>query len=82
MTHYFRFPSVKMEANIKSVMSEATEVDAELTGSSNICGMVVVDNRGLCITVEVNFIMYSYSMSSCTLCRVMVILLVLVLSSL
>jgi len=41
-----------MEANIKAVMAEATEVDAELTGSSNISGMVVVDNRGLCIAAE------------------------------
>ena len=45
-----------MEANIKAVMSEATEVDAELTGSSNISGMVVVDNRGLCIAAEVNWL--------------------------
>jgi hypothetical protein len=41
-----------MEANVKAVMAEATEVDAELNGSSNICGMVVVDNRGLCIAAE------------------------------
>ena len=82
MTHYFRFLLVKMETNIKAVMAEATKVDAELTGSSNICGMVVVDNRGLCIAAEVNCIMYSHIMSSCTLCRVMVILLVLGLSSL
>ena len=43
----------KMEASVKAVMAEATEVDAELNGSSNICGMVVVDNRGLCIATEV-----------------------------
>jgi len=41
-----------METNLKSVMAEATEVDTELNGSSNICGMVVVDNRGLCIATE------------------------------
>jgi len=41
-----------MEANIKAVMAEAAEVDSELNGSSNICGMVVVDNRGLCIAAE------------------------------
>ena len=45
-----------MEANIKAVMAEATEVDAELNGSNNISGMVVVDNRGLCIAAEVNWL--------------------------
>jgi len=37
---------------VKAVMAEASEVDAELNGVSNICGMVVVDNRGLCIATE------------------------------
>jgi len=45
---------IGMEANVKAVMAEASEVDAELNGVSNICGMVVVDNRGLCIATEVN----------------------------
>ena len=44
-----------MEANVKAVIAEATEVDTELNGSSNIVGMVVVDNRGLCIAAEVDF---------------------------
>ena len=52
----FRILPVKMEANIKAVMAEATEVDAELNGSNNISGMVVVDNRGLCIAAEVNWL--------------------------
>lgn len=54
MCHFQRLKvSDKMEANVKAVMAEATEVDAELNGgSSNICGMVVVDNRGLCIAAE------------------------------
>ena len=52
MCYFQKLVSDRMEANVKAVMAEATEVDAELNGSSNICGMVVVDNRGLCIAAE------------------------------
>ena len=52
-----------MEANIKAVMAEAAEVDSELNGSSNICGMVVVDNRGLCIAAEVRSVLVYRNLS-------------------
>ena len=66
---------------MKAVMAEATEVDTELNGSSNIVGMVVVDNRGLCIAAEVDFRPFLHIQDFLALIRVKEILPVLGSSS-
>lgn len=41
-----------MEANVKTVLEEAYEVDSNLNGQGTIAGVVVADNRGLCIQAQ------------------------------
>jgi len=50
--YFFQIVLLLMDADVKAVMAQASELDAELNGSSTVCGMVVVDNRGLCIAAE------------------------------
>ena len=65
-----------MDADVKAVMAQASELDTELNGSSTVCGMVVVDNRGLCIAAEVPVKTSLVNVPNCVLFRVKETLLV------
>jgi len=41
-----------MEASVQAALQEAYETDANLQGECRIAGLVVADNRGLCIQAQ------------------------------